>query len=229
MSTTLPPPSVHSRARDLSASASGAPVEASPPLSPSAKALAGAALAPATVRAYRSALAALDRWLAEQGRAADDAALADFLRRAAMTPGPAPAVHQHDGCRRKAPPAYRQPRTGRPVTTCPPARRIRARCQKAGAEDRPRACNGASRCRSAVAAKEGKTKLAGLRDAALVALASDCLLRVSEVVAVQVEDIAAEADGSGRLTVRRSKTDQEGKGAVLYVGEATMRRIEVCG
>ena len=79
MSTTIPPPSVHPRARDLSANASGAPVEVSPPLSPSAQALAGAALAPATVRAYRSALAALDRWLAEHGRAADDAALADYL------------------------------------------------------------------------------------------------------------------------------------------------------
>ena len=75
---------------------------------------------------------------------------------------------------------------------------------------------------AAVAAKDGP---AGLRDAALVALASDCLLRVSEVAAVQVEDLQAEPDGSGRLTVRRSKTDQEGSGASLYVGPATMGRI----
>ena len=59
----------------------------------------------------------------------------------------------------------------------------------------------------------------------MVALASDGLLRVSKVVAVQVEDIAAKADGSGRLTVHRSKTDQEGRGTVLYLGEATMRRL----
>ena len=64
-----------------------------------------------------------------------------------------------------------------------------------------------------------------MRDAALVALASDCLLRVSEAVAVQVADLAAEPDGSGRLTVHRSKTDQERHGTVLYVGETTMRRI----
>ena len=72
------PPAVRSRVRDPSASASAAPptagrsavpVETASPLSPSAQALAGAALAPATVRAYRGALAALDRWLAEQGRA----------------------------------------------------------------------------------------------------------------------------------------------------------------
>ena len=78
---------------------------------------------------------------------------------------------------------------------------------------------------AAVAANGGRGSVAGLRDAALVALASDCLLRVSEAVAVQVADLAAEPDGSGRLTVRRSKSDQEGRGAVLYVGEATMRRI----
>ena len=79
---------------------------------------------------------------------------------------------------------------------------------------------------AAVAANNGGTNsLAGLRDAALVALASDCLLRVSKTVAVQVTDLAAEPDGSGRLTVHRSKTEQEGPGAVLYVGESTMRRI----
>ena len=226
MSTTLPPPSVHSRARDLSASASGAPVEASPPLSPSAKALAGAALAPATVRAYRSALAALDRWLAEQGRAADDAALADFLA-ARHDAGAAPASISMTVAAVKA--AARL--TGQPSPAGPETARVLAGIRREGrGRGRGQAKGlqwGDADAVAAVAAKEGKTKLAGLRDAALVALASDCLLRVSEVVAVQVEDIAAEADGSGRLTVRRSKTDQEGKGAVLYVGEATMRRIEV--
>ncbi len=36
---------------------------------------------------------------------------------------------------------------------------------------------------------------------------------------------AAEADSSGRLAVRRSKTDQEGSAAVLYLGRPTMERI----
>ena len=63
------------------------------------------------------------------------------------------------------------------------------------------------------------------RDVALVRIASDCLLRVSELTALQVDDVAAEPDGTGRLTVRRSKTDQEGKGAVLFVGEPTMRAL----
>ena len=76
-----------------------------------------------------------------------------------------------------------------------------------------------------LAANNGKRSVAGLRDAALVAFAADCLLRVSEAVAVQVADLAPEPDGSGRLTIRHAKTDQEGRSAVLYVGEPTMCRI----
>ena len=55
-------------------------------------------------------------------------------------------------------------------------------------------------------------------DAALLAVASDGLLRVSEVAALDVGDVQAEANGSGRLFVGASKTDQEGRGAVLYLG-----------
>ena len=72
-----------------------------------------------------------------------------------------------------------------------------------------------------VSAKE----VAGLRDAALIALASDCLLRVSELAAVDVEHLRVEDDGSGRLHVLSSKTDQEGKGELLYVPAPTIERV----
>ena len=42
---------------------------------------------------------------------------------------------------------------------------------------------------------------------------SDALLRVSEAAALLVEDIEEAEDGSGRLTIRHSKTDQEGVGS----------------
>ena len=61
----------------------------------------------------------------------------------------------------------------------------------------------------------------GLRDSALIRLMSDCLLRISEVVAVNVEDL-----GEDTLTVRRSKEDQEGNGETLFVGPPTMEVIE---
>ena len=67
---------------------------------------------------------------------------------------------------------------------------------------------------------------AGLRDAALVSLMSDALLRVSEAAALLVEDIEEAEDGSGRLTIRHSKTDQEGVGLDQYIGQPTLRRIK---
>ena len=77
---------------------------------------------------------------------------------------------------------------------------------------------------AAVAAGGGQS-LAGLRDAAIVSLMSDALLRVGELAALQVEDIEAAEDGSGRLTIRHSKTDQEGAGAVQFIGAPTFRRV----
>ena len=62
--------------------------------------------------------------------------------------------------------------------------------------------------------------IAGLRDSALIRLMSDCLLRVSEAVAVDVEDLKDKT-----LIVKSSKTDQEGVGETLYVTSDTRRII----
>ena len=59
-------------------------------------------------------------------------------------------------------------------------------------------------------------------DVALIRTLWDGLLRRSEAAALTWGDIEREEDGSGRLTVRRSKTDQEGEGATLYLSAATM-------
>ena len=58
----------------------------------------------------------------------------------------------------------------------------------------------------------------GCRDAAMIRLMSDCLLRISEVVAVNVSDLK-----ENTLTVQSSKTDQEGSGENLYVCDVTRR------
>ena len=62
--------------------------------------------------------------------------------------------------------------------------------------------------------------IAGLRDSALIRLMSDCLLRVSEAVAVDVEDLKDKT-----LIVKSSKTDQEGVGETLYVTSDTRRIV----
>ena len=68
---------------------------------------------------------------------------------------------------------------------------------------------------------EAERSVAGLRDATLIRLMSDCLLRVSEAVAVNCEDFHKHT-----LTVRQSKTDQEGEGKALFVCDATLGLIE---
>lgn len=68
---------------------------------------------------------------------------------------------------------------------------------------------------------ETEKTLVGLRDSALIRLMSDCLLQVSEAVAVDVGDLK-----KNTLLVRSSKTDREGCGEMLYVGDATLRVIK---
>ncbi|MCJ2032133.1 tyrosine-type recombinase/integrase [Methylobacterium sp. J-043] len=74
---------------------------------------------------------------------------------------------------------------------------------------------------------EGKhsAPLIALRNAALVAVAYDTLLRRSELVSLYIEDLHKGDDGSGTVLVRRSKADQEGEGAIKYLAPDTMAHI----
>ena len=57
-------------------------------------------------------------------------------------------------------------------------------------------------------------------------LIRDALLRRSEVTALLWEGLQVEGDGTGRLTGRRSKTDQAEIGNVLYVSRPTMAILQ---
>ncbi len=59
------------------------------------------------------------------------------------------------------------------------------------------------------------------RDLALLLVARDMLARRSEVVALQVADLTFGDDGSATVLVRRSKTDQAGEGAMLWLSPRT--------
>ena len=67
----------------------------------------------------------------------------------------------------------------------------------------------------------------GNLDIALISLMRDTLLRVSEAAVLTWRDIAAEADGTGRLLIRRSKTDTEGKGTVAFLSSQTMATLRL--
>ena len=63
-------------------------------------------------------------------------------------------------------------------------------------------------------------------DVALALTLRDGGLRVSEAAALTWKAAERWADGSGRLTILRSKTDQEGKGAVVAVTPACLRAMD---
>ena len=192
-------------------------------LSDSARILAGASLSPATLRAYRAALAALDAWLIAEGRGKSDEAIADYLA-ARFDGGASPATLGQVVAAVKCAAKVTGTDCGSGIETARVLAGIRREGRGRG-RGQVRGLQWSQADTVAAIAANGSGSIAGLRDAALVALASDCLLRVSEVVAVQVADISPESDGSGRITVHRSKTDQEGTGTVLYVGPSTMKRV----
>ena len=66
---------------------------------------------------------------------------------------------------------------------------------------------------------------AGRLDVALCRTMRDAMLRRSEAASLTWGDIEAAPDGSGRLTVQRSKTDQAGVGTVLYLSTETMHSL----
>ena len=75
-------------------------------------------------------------------------------------------------------------------------------------------------CAAAVALTGARLK--DVRDAALIAVMSDAMLRVSECAALNVEHVDLETQ---TVLIARSKTDQDGQGAVSYLGEPTIVRL----
>ena len=200
---------------DLARQASTAPA-----LAESVADLTAASLAPQTKVAYASALKGLEEFRA--GRPLTDDLLAAYITKLHNN-GRAPAVAALVLCAVK----LQANLLDLPSPVGPSAERVMAGIRRLG-RDRGRGQVDGIRweqadAAAALAASAGTP--AGLRDAALISTGSDALLRVSEIAALDVGDLVAEDDGSGRLTIRHSKTDQEGIGAVQYVGPPTVRRL----
>jgi integrase len=64
------------------------------------------------------------------------------------------------------------------------------------------------------------------RNKALLTLGYVTLCRRSELVALLREDLESESDGFGTVTIRRSKTDSEGEGAIAAVTPDAMRHVK---
>jgi integrase len=78
-----------------------------------------------------------------------------------------------------------------------------------------------------LAARGGKhgNRMRDLRNRALLVTGYVTLARQSELTALQFADLAVEPDGFGTVIIRRSKGDQEGRGATVAVPADAMRHL----
>ena len=194
------------------------PLPARGPLSEAATAAASDALAPETVRAYQRALDDIERRLA--GHHLDDHSLSEAL--ATMAAAGLGRSSLAIAC---AAARYAARLGGLPDPVGPSCSLVmRAHRRRSDPPRQAQAVDwNTADVAAAVAARDG---VAGARDAALVAVMSDAMLRVGEAAALDLADVSRREDGSGLLAVRRSKTDQEGEGAELYLGPATVGHLD---
>ena len=66
--------------------------------------------------------------------------------------------------------------------------------------------------------------LGGVRDAAMIGVMADGLIRVSEVSGLDAADVTFLPNGTAEAVVRRSKTDQYGRSYVAHVGAVAAER-----
>jgi len=182
------------------------------------------ALAPATRRAYEGHARRFGAWAGDLGiRNPSDRVIADYaghLRKA----GSAPATVKQAVAALRA--------IARGLGLEPSGALATAEIRRAGRENRDRRRGSAPSVEweaADLAARlaERAGDLGGIRDAAIIRVTSDALLRVAEVSSLDVSDFDIREDGSGRLLLRASKTDQEGEGAVLFLGPPTVSAIQV--
>ena len=67
----------------------------------------------------------------------------------------------------------------------------------------------------------------GAQDIAIISVMRDAMLRVGEAAALVWADVRPWSDGTGRVYIRRSKTDQRAAGDLKYVDEQAMSDLEL--
>lgn len=176
-----------------------------------------ASIAPNTMKAYRNALTGIQTYLSDHNVEISDSTLAAYITYL-HGQGRAPSsisivVAAARWQLRNENKDYDLPVTTRTLAGIRRDGRDRGRGQVTGLDwqQTERVC----------AFAESENTITGLRDSAMIRLMSDCLLRVSEVVAVDISDFEKQT-----LIVHSSKTDQEGSSIALYVTSETRDIIE---
>ena len=177
-----------------------------------------------TQRAYRHAIEKLEAWRGE--RTLDDAVLAEYIAHL-HTQGKAPATISQVVAAVK----WCAKCSGRQIVVGAMTERTLAGIRRAGRDRGRGQVDGLDwqTVEKICDLAESTETLSGVRDVAMMRLMSDCLLRVGEVVAVNVENIkksVPDKSGFSTLMLHRSKTDQAGVGEMLFVGAPTLEAIE---
>ena len=169
-----------------------------------------------TLKAYEHATRKLEAWL--EGRALTDAVVAEYIR-FLHAEGKSPATINLVVSAVKWMAEYR----GADTVVGDITARTMSEIRGEGKERARRQVDGLTwdEVERVCAAAESSDTAAGTRDAAMISLMSDCLLRISEAVAVDVKDVQDEG-----LQVHGKNADEEQRGEVLYICESTRRLIE---
>ncbi len=169
-----------------------------------------------TLKAYEHAARKLDNWL--EGRRLTDAVLAEYIR-FLYAEGKATATINLVVAAVKWMAAHK----GADYEVGPISTRTLSEIRVEGKRRGRRQADGLTwdEVERVCAAAESSDTAAGLRDAAMISLMSDCLLRISEAVAVNVEDVKPEG-----LLLHRDEGEQEKAEDTLYICDSTRQLIK---
>ena len=169
-----------------------------------------------TLKAYEHAKQKLEAWL--EGRQLTDAVLAEYIRYLDAEGKSAATINLVVAAVK-----WMAAHQGADYEVGPISASTHSEIRMEGKKRRRRQADGLTwdDVERMCAAAESSDTPAGLRDAAMISLMSDCLLRISEAVAVNVEDVTREG-----LLVHRGEGEQEKAEDTLYICDSTRQVIK---
>jgi site-specific recombinase XerD len=167
-----------------------------------------------TIRSYRADFSTFESWCTQEHRTALPASpeiVADFLRAQSKSAAPATISRRRAAIAK----VHRLLRFESPASTEEVTLATRSIFRQKGRRQKQVLGLTAVLKQRLIAACPDDPR--GLRDRALIATGYDTLCRRTELVALQIGDLAINADGSGTILVRKSKADQFGHGRLAYL------------
>lgn len=181
------------------------------------------AYAPSTMRSYYADVEAYEAWCTETGHAAfpaHPATVSAFIEEQGISLAPSTVQRRLYGIRK----AHRllgldDPTRDEDVNLA--MRRVRR-----SKTSRPRQAKGMTRDYLEIFLSVQPDTPWGLRNRAMLSLGYDILARRSELTALWADDLIWQSDGTMSVLVRRSKTDQFGKGRVAFTSLRSAKLVD---